>query len=252
MTESMTDTKLPAKRGPKGPRKPEYVPVPDAPPVDRNSLNDLGVTDLTDIFSGLSITALAAVFKQDKKTVSRKLANIAPIGKKRGFPVYDVAEAAAWLVKPKIDIEKYMMSLRPMDLPPWLQRDFWDAMNKRQKWEEGAADLWRTDKIVEFLADVLRNIKNTVMLWNEGLEREETLSDEQRAYYRQMTDGLLDDLYNALLKMSDDTEFPQYESMIAEQPRASEYKGQTASDRIADKQGNSSGDEDEGDEDFLG
>lgn len=244
----MTEQKMPAKRGPKGPRKPAYVPVPDAPPVDREALADLPTSALTDIFSGLSVSALAAIFKQDKKTVSRKLANITPIGKKRGFPVYDVAEAAAWLIKPKIDIEKYMMSLRPMDLPPWLQRDFWDAMNKRQKWEEGAADLWRTDKIVEFLAEVLRNIKNTVMLWNEGLEREDSLSDEQRGYYRQMTDGLLDDLYQALLKMTDEAEFPQYESMIAEQPRASEYKGQTSVDKLADTQAGGSDD----DEDFLG
>lgn len=153
--------------------------------------------------AGVSIDWLAAMFAMDRGTVRKRLAGCPELRMgPGGAPLFSVAQAAAYLVKPKIDIASWVKSLRPADLPPYLQSEFWDAQNKRQKWEENAGDLWRTDKVVEVFADVFKLIKETMQLWTDSIERKQGLTGEQRALLAQMTDGLQNDLHKKLIEFA--------------------------------------------------
>jgi hypothetical protein len=59
------------------------------------------------------------------------------------------------------------------------------------------------------------------MLWNSAME-ERGLSDEDRAYYQSMTDGLLEELYTSLVSLNSD-EAKEYESVLAEKPVPEDY-----------------------------
>lgn len=185
-------------RGRGRPRKPK--PRPDILGVKIERDLEIGVREN---IAGVTITWLASIFRMNRETVQRRLGACPVIRRTVGDqPLFDIAQASAFLVKPKIDIADWVRSLRPADLPPYLQSEFWDAQNKRQKWEENAGDLWRTEKVVEVFADVFKTIKETVQLWTDLVERKQGLTGEQRALLTQMTDGLQDDLYKKLIEFS--------------------------------------------------
>jgi len=157
-----------------------------------------------DLLKGVSVGLLAQVFRQNNMTVRRKLAHCPEVGKWRGgAPLYDLAQAAAYLVKPKIDIQQWVKSLRPADLPPYLQSEFWEAQVKRQKWEENAGDLWRTEKVIALYADTFKLIKDTMNLWTDNIERKSGLTAEQRDTLTQLVDGLQDEIYQKLMTLQD-------------------------------------------------
>ena len=45
------------------------------------------------------------------------------------------------------------------------EKDYWDAQLKKQKFEENAGDLWRTDKVVEILAGVFKVFRENVTVF---------------------------------------------------------------------------------------
>ena len=93
----------------------------------------------TKLYEGVSLTALASIFHLDKKTVSRKIGVLKPVALVNGSPVWAIADAAPYLCNPVVDMDEYLQSIKPKDLPVAIQKDYWDAMLKRQKWEETAA-----------------------------------------------------------------------------------------------------------------
>jgi hypothetical protein len=136
--------------------------------------------DYRENVAGVSITWLCTMFRMDRRTCQKRLAMCPPLRRGVGdAPMFDLAQAAAFLVKPKINIGEWVKSLRPADLPPYLQSEFWDAQNKRQKWEENAGELWRTEKVIEVFADVFKHIKETMQQWQDSIERKEGLTGER-------------------------------------------------------------------------
>ena len=89
--------------------------------------------------------------------------------------------------------------MKPSDLPTAFQQSFWDAALKRQKWEENAGQLWRTEKVREVLGSTFQTIKFTVQLWADTLERQTGLSTDQRALLTKMVDSLQEEIYKALV-----------------------------------------------------
>lgn len=184
----------PKKRGPK-PKNP--VPddydddligvVADAPPEESVSIA------LADVYGGVSASWLAQVFGHDKNTIAKKLATagIEVVGRRNNGPLYRIPDAAAYLVKPKVDLVAYVKTLRPNDLPPMLNVAYWDAMLKRQKWEENAGDLWRTEDVLTVFGDLAFEIKTTVNLWVEEVDRREGLTNDQRKIITELSDTLL-------------------------------------------------------------
>lgn len=167
--------------------------------VDGRTLGDM---DMRHVMKGVSTSWLAQAFRMDPITVKKKLVNCPTLGRARNAWTYDLVVAAQYLVKPKVDIKEYVKTLRPSDLPAYLQSEFWEAQNKRQKWEENAGELWRTEKVVETFAEVFKLIKDTTNLWIDGLERESGVTAEQRAILTKEIDRLNNEIHDAMKNLA--------------------------------------------------
>lgn len=163
-----------------------------------------------DMLQGVTVSWLAQVFGMDPKTVKSKLADCPPMHRRKAGYVYHLPTACSYLIKPALTTEQIMRNLKPSDLPSQFQQSFWDAALKRQKWEENAGQLWRTEKVREVLGSTFQTIKFTMQLWADTLERQTGLSQDQRDLIVKMVDGLQEDIFKALVsKAADATTGPQ-------------------------------------------
>ena len=154
---------------------------------------------------GVTVAFLSQVFRIAPQKVKRLLVNCPVLeykrrGEKQVQNLYDLKTAAEFLLEPKIDPSDIVKRLKKDDLPPAINSAYWDALLKRQKWEENAVELWRTDKVREVLGTMFQTIKFTIQLWGDTVERETGLTDEQRDVINKLTDGLQQDIYNELVK----------------------------------------------------
>lgn len=158
--------------------------------------------DISTIFSGVSGHWLATVFGMDPLTVKKKLgkAGVGVIGKRKGGNLYALKEAAQYLIKPRVDLQEYIKGLRPNDLPPMLNDAYWRAMIQRQKWEENAGELWRTDDVLAVFGELAMSIKSQVTLWVEELDRVHGLTPEMRTQVTQMSDNLLQQIHEIMVE----------------------------------------------------
>lgn len=151
-----------------------------------------------EIMAGLPITALANMFRTSRQNVRRKLAGIKPVGDRHGDPIYDIAEAAQCLVKPQVDLAAYIKTLRPVDVPVALQKQFWDGQNGRLKYMEEAGDLWRTAKVQYLIGELFKLIRQRVQLLADTVERQTGLTDAQRKIITGISDAMLIDLSHTI------------------------------------------------------
>jgi hypothetical protein len=152
-----------------------------------------------DMLQGVTVSWLSQVFGMDPKSVKQKLADCPPLHRRKAGYVYHLPTACRYLIPPAITAENYIKTMKPADLPTAFQQSFWDAALKRQKWEENAGQLWRTDRVREVLGSTFQTIKFTVQLWADTLERQTGLSDEQRALLTTLVDELQSEIYKALV-----------------------------------------------------
>lgn len=158
------------------------------------------------VLGGVTASWLAQAFGIDVKDVKLKLANCPHLTEGTGIGrghlgrTYELKVAAAYLIQPKISAANFLRAVRKAELPATLQQSFWDAMLKRQKYEENAGDLWRTSKIRDVLGSTFQGLKFTLQLWVDTLERSTGLTGEQRKQLTQMVDGLQADLYKTLVE----------------------------------------------------
>lgn len=201
--------KRPARKAPELPRKLAEPELDDligfAPPsaAEPEEFEESITLDMAETYGGVSASWLAQMFGADKNTIKKKLAasGIEIIGRRNGGPLYRLADAAAYLVKPKVDLTSYIKSLRPNDLPPMLNEAYWSAMIKRQKWEENAKDLWHTDDVLKVLGDLNVLIRTRVTLWTEDIDRREGLTQDQRELITSLSDDLLKSVHDLLVNM---------------------------------------------------
>lgn len=167
----------------------------------KNQLEGIGLADSA--LQGVTVSFLAQVFAMDTAKVKRLLVNC-PIKRtrKRGRTqtqhLYDLSTAAAYLVEPKVSVEDVLAQIKREDLPPAINTAFWDAQLKRQKWEENAGQLWRTETIRQTIGGMFQTIKFTIQLWGDTIERQVGLSEEQRDILNTLSDKLQQDMFTAL------------------------------------------------------
>ncbi len=167
----------------------------------RSVNNSHGLADSA--LQGVTVSFLAQVFHMDPAKVKRLLVNC-PVketrtrGTRQTQHLYDLAKAAAYLVEPIISTEELLSQIKKEDLPPAINTAFWDAQLKRQKWEENAGELWRTETIRSAIGNMFQTIKFTVQLWADTIERQTGLSEEQRDLLNELTDTLQQELYDSL------------------------------------------------------
>jgi hypothetical protein len=158
-----------------------------------------GQIEAVKVKEGVTVAWLAAVFGKSGEWVRLRLADCPPVSQHGRAFRYNIAEAAAYLVDPKIDITKYLRDLKSSDLPAHLQKEIWDARLKRQKWEALAGDLWHTQDVMAVLSGTFAIIKSSIQLWPDTVERQVGLSNEQRALLIDLGDTLQNEIHQGLV-----------------------------------------------------
>lgn len=146
------------------------------------------------IYEGASLSQLSAIFRKDIRNVTRKLHGVMPIGKREGHAIYDLAEAARYLVVPPGDIEAVVKKMSPADLPKELSKDFWAAMKSKQDFEERAGDLWPTYMVIEAFGEIVQLVRMSSRLVVDGVERRTELTDKQREIVNSLVEGMMNEL----------------------------------------------------------
>lgn len=116
----------------------------------------------------------------------------------RPTPLYDRVEAAAYLVKPRIDLVRYLSTLNSNNIPPHINKTFWDAMNARLKWEANAKQTWRDEDVLEVLGATAIMIREVSLLWVDQLPDKVNLSGENHKALRAAVSDLLEQIKTRL------------------------------------------------------
>lgn len=190
-------------------RRQEVADTGSAPPPNLQNLN------VADVMHGVTVGWLATAFSMDPTTVKKKLRDCPPIFRRKAGFVYDLKQAAPYLVPPVFDVGQYLKTMKASDLPTHLQEAYWSAMRKRQQWEADAAHLWRTEQVMEVLGEVFKHIKFAIQLWPDQVERAIGLSAEQRVTLTKMGDTLQNEIHKRLIKMPEQQHTP---SSLSEAP----------------------------------
>lgn len=154
--------------------------------------------DINLILKGVTVTWLAQAFGMSPLTVKTRLRMCPHRGETKAGYLYDLREAAPYIIKPVRDLKEYLKSIKPEELPTKLQEKYWRALMQRIKYEERAGTLWRTETVLFVLGEVFQTIKFSLQLWADNLDRSTGLTTEQRELLRGMVDGLQDEIYTKL------------------------------------------------------
>lgn len=162
---------------------------------------------------GVSVSFLATFFSMDKRHVALKLPGVRVIQTVDGHPRYDFKEAIQKLARPSPEqVMEYVKKMRPNDLPPIMQSEFWNAQLRRQKFEKEAGDLWHTEDVLEMISEVFKAVRTSAMLMADAVERETSLTPKQREIVVSLTDAMLADIREKTL---DNPKFDHFKNQRA-------------------------------------
>jgi hypothetical protein len=171
---------------------------------------------LAAIYRGVTQDQLMRIFKMDHRTIKKKLfeSGVKPVGKSaNNADIYAIIEIAPYLVKPIFDVETYIKQMNHADLPKHLTKEFWAGLRSKQDYEERAGHLWRTEKVVEKVGELMKLVKMGALLMNDAVERQTELSERQRAIIKELSHGMLADLMNRINEQfqepSENVQLPQ-------------------------------------------
>lgn len=145
---------------------------------------------------------LARVLHMDPMTVKKRLRGLKPaasFGGGGGRDVYYFQEAIPFLVKPKMDIGTYLKTLNPTDMPPSINKTFWEAERIKNKVLIETGEAWHDSQVLDVLGRVFMLIKERIPIIIEGM-REAGLTDEQSTKLVGYADQMQSDLYDALVE----------------------------------------------------
>lgn len=174
--------------------------IGDAEEAEQISLR---TADVHSVVGGVSLPWLMKAFRMGRGTAERKLMGCAPIGTgKHGTPLYDLPEAASYLVNPRMDIEQYIRTIKPDQLPERLREAYWSAKLKSQRWEEKAGQLWRTEHVLTVFSEVLQSMRTKLQLIPDRVERAQGLTVEQHQIISTIVDEVQDEIYQELVEFA--------------------------------------------------
>lgn len=156
--------------------------------------------ELQSVFNGCSISLLSQIFGLDPREVAKRITPLAASGTRNGYPVYELKEAARYLVEPIVDMEDFIQSMKPSDLPVPVQKAYWEGRLARQRFEENAKLLWRTEKVMDVFVNVFKKLRSTLVMFDDTVEAAAGTTEAQRRIMRQIADGLLNDLRDGLIE----------------------------------------------------
>lgn len=138
-----------------------------------------------------TMSQIAQMFETDAKTLPQRMKGIIPAGKRNGYKVYKIREAAGRLVKPGYEIEDYIRQMSPQELPPLLGKEYWNGQRARLAYEREIGNYWKTEDVIALFAVLEGGVRQTMILLVDDIEREEGLTDGQRRAFRRITDAAI-------------------------------------------------------------
>lgn len=157
------------------------------------------------IYKGCSAGELAQIFDMSPADVNKRVVgNVISTNDGHRVPRYRLKDAAPYLCNVVFDIEQFLKDMSPAKLPPALQDAFWKAQKTRQQFEEAQGDLWRTQRVIEVLAEVFKTIRMTVMMMTDVIDQQTELSPQVRDIIQGIGDQMLDMAYKNLVKQFED------------------------------------------------
>lgn len=138
-----------------------------------------------------TMSQIAQMFETDAKTLPQRMKGVIPSGKRNGYKVYNIREAAGRLVKPGFEIEDFIRQMSPQELHPLLLKEFWNGQKARLDFEIKQGNYWPTGDVVEIVGVIGQGIRQTLLLVVDDIDREEELTDGQRAAFQRITDDAI-------------------------------------------------------------
>lgn len=172
--------------------------------------------DVSMFYQPVGITFLAKVFRMEQKTALKKLMKC-PVLDYQDFrgkmqPRWDFVEAASYLIPPKVDLVQYLTSLNSNNIPPHINKTFWDAMNAKAKWMANARETWRDEDVLEVLGATAIMIREVSMLWIDELPDKVSITNENYIALRERVSDLLEQVKE---KLQDLPKLRRTESVVA-------------------------------------
>lgn len=174
-----------------------------------------GADDRQVIYRGASVNQLADMFGMRPETVFRRVAGIEPSGTGRnGVLIYRVPDVAPVLMRLPITadmIREHIIRMKPSDLPPSLQKSYWDGALARHRYAKLAGELWETVEVLGCANEAFQTLRQGLLLLPDQLRGEIDLDDNQLSIVQQLVDALIEALRERLisnLRASDRTGTP--------------------------------------------
>jgi hypothetical protein len=149
------------------------------------------------IYQGASVNQLADLFRMKTPDVLRRLGDLKPVGVGRqNNPIYDVAQAAARLIRIPVTadmIDGYMRRVNARDLPPILNKIYWEGLMVRERYREQAGELWHTEDVARVASDAFQSLRMSVLLIPDALRDGTDLSERQFTMVQEILDKALEE-----------------------------------------------------------
>lgn len=138
-----------------------------------------------------TMSQIAQLFNTDAKTLPKRMKGVVPKGKRSGYHVYDIAEAASMIVRPGYEIEDFIRQMSPQELSPLLTKEFWNGQNARLNFEKNMGMHWPTEDVVAAFGELVNVVRMTALLVADDVDRETGLTDAQRLIIRRIMDAMV-------------------------------------------------------------
>lgn len=151
------------------------------------------------LYDGANLSQLGVLFRMDHRVLVEKLHGVAPCGTRNGSNIYQVHEVAPHLVKPIYEIEAYIKKMAHTELPKMLSKEFWAGQRSRQEYLLKEGNLWPTEKVIEYVGDLMKVFKMSTRLFSDAVDRQSELTDKQRKIIKNLSDGMLIELHQTVV-----------------------------------------------------
>ncbi len=163
-----------------------------------------GITNINEAYSW-NLTRIAEAFDLHRDTVRKRLreAGIKPVGKKSGYPVYRLGEAAPVLFSNE-NTHGNAGAYKVEDLGPKDKKEHYQSENERLKFQTATGDLIPRAQHREDLAQTLKAVVAYFESLPDKMERRRVFSPEQLIELERATDDFRAQLHDMLINFGDD------------------------------------------------
>lgn len=212
---------------------------PRGRPVEGRSPIGTNGDVLSILHDGATWNQIALMFKMRTETVAGKLRDLPPVGKRSGYYIYDIHQAARRLIKP-LNVEAAIRLMKSEDLPPDLQKNFWLGLKAKDEYLTAKGRLFPVEEIVSRFSEAAKDIRITLQLVQDRFEKRTEVTDEQRAIFQETIDSALsliqEKLENAFsipapdpgenaIDPAQSADDPEHESGEGDEPEEDEWHG---------------------------